>query len=323
MKIRSPLRAAYAEQRPIYDALKTFADDVFQKPCRDRRWHYESRVKEELSYALKIETGRVVALDAVEDFFASTIVVRNSSEIGQAVKLVRERFQIKNRRPPSRNTTPHRPASFEFDDLRLYVKLKDNPARPPRPEADRVFEVQIKTFLFHAWAIATHDLMYKANDANWGRERIAFQVRAMLEHAETTIEQAGQLAKAASLEREDRATQELRDIIEVIKHAWPADQLPLDLRRLSQNIRDLLRLLNVELVRWKTLVCDELASAPPPLDENPYQFSVRLFFQHEEQALRAFFDKGDARRKIVVYDTFDRPDWFDPTSTPAVLWIDS
>lgn len=99
--------------------------------------------------------------------------------------------------------------------------------------------------------------------------------------------------------------------------------LPLDLRRLSQNIRDLLRLLNVELVRWKTLVCDELASAPPPLDENPYQFSVRLFFQHEEQALRAFFDKGDARRKIVVYDTFDRPDWFDPTSTPAVLWIDS
>lgn len=193
MKIRSPIRVAYAEQRPAYDALKALVDDLFQKPCRDRRWHYESRVKEELSYALKIETGRVSALDAVEDFFACTIVVRNSSEIGQAVMLVRQQFDVQSRRPPSRDATPHRPASFEFDDLRLYVKAKSNPALPPRPGAKRLFEVQIKTFLFHAWAIATHDLMYKANNVNWGRERIAFQVRAMLEHAETTIEQAGQL----------------------------------------------------------------------------------------------------------------------------------
>lgn len=278
MKIRAPLREAYSEQKPLYNALKSRMDAIFQQPCRDRRWHFELRVKDELSFALKIETGRVDALDKLEDFFACTIVVRNNAEIETAIKYVKEHCHIGYRRPPSPNKTSHRPATFEFDDLRLYVTANKNPSVPPRAEDDRIFEIQVKTFLFHAWAIATHDLMYKANEVNWGKERIAFQVRAMLEHAETTIEQAAQLALGATLDREDRETEDLRETIGIIETTWPRDQLPLDLRRLSQNIRDLLRLVRISRDRWKVLLEAERAKGPLPIDENPYQLSVRLLF---------------------------------------------
>lgn len=320
MKVRAPIRAAYLEQRPVYEALKLRTDDLFLEPCREKRWHFESRVKDELSYALKIETGRVIALDRVEDFFGCTIVVRNSSEIGEAVRFVKSHCAIERRRPRSEKTTFYRPAEFEFDDLRLYVKLTTNPSLPPRAEDDRLFEVQIKTFLFHAWAIATHDLMYKANDVNWGRERIAFQVRAMLEHAETTIGHAEELARSSSLKREDRATQELRKIIETVRGSWPDDQLPQDLRRLSQNIRDLLRSLKLEIERWREIVAHELSSGGPPLDENPYQWSVRQLFKHEAEALQSYLSTPGARHRVVVYDTLEYPDWFDRNS-PAVLFI--
>lgn len=321
MKIKAPIRQAYQDQRPLYEALKQRIDDLFQGACRDRRWHYESRVKDELSYALKIETGRVPALDNVEDFFGCTIVVRNSSEIGTAVKFVKQSCSISYRRPPSPSRTNHRPATFEFDDLRLYVTLNANPGAPPNPATSLTFEVQIKTFLFHAWAIATHDLMYKANDVNWGRERIAFQVRAMLEQAETSIEQAQQLAAAASLGKEDRETQELRTIIDTITGLWPRDQLPADLRRLSQNIRDLLSALKLAQQRWKTLVEGEKAGPGLPLDENPYQTSVRLLFQHEQGAVQAHAQNPDARKKIVVYDP-QLPPWLAQNS-PGILWIPS
>lgn len=321
MKIRAPVRRAYLDQEPLYKALKGRVDDIFANPCRERRWHYESRVKEETSFALKIETGRVGSLDSLEDFFASTIVVRNSSEIREAVRFINDHCNIASRRPPSQRVTPNRASTFEFDDLRLYVRLKPNPAVPARAEDGKLFEVQIKTFLFHAWSIATHDLMYKSDEVSWGRERIAFQVRAMLEHAETTIQQAAALAKSANLEREDRATEDLRKIIQVIKATWPADQLPNDLRRLSQNIRDLLSMLGIARNRWKNLVEAERARGPLPIDENPYQVSVRLAFEHEPNAVQAFLTATEEKRRLVVYDTFERPAWFDPATANNVLWI--
>ena len=55
MKIKAPLRESYAEQRPLYGELKGLVDDIFQTPCRERRWHYESRVKEDVSFALPTE----------------------------------------------------------------------------------------------------------------------------------------------------------------------------------------------------------------------------------------------------------------------------
>jgi ppGpp synthetase/RelA/SpoT-type nucleotidyltranferase len=319
MKIRAELRDAYAAQRPGFEQLKALVDDILRPMCHSRRWHYESRVKEELSYALKIETGRVSGLDSLEDFLGCSIVVRNSGDIGPAVTLVESRFAIEFRRPPDPRSTPHRPSTFEFDDLRLYVKLKNDPSINRSMEDYRLFEVQIKTFLFHAWAIATHDLIYKADHVSWGRERIAFQVRAMLEHTEITIQRADQLADIEALNKKDRRTEELLAIIAELRARWSAPQLPSDVRRLAENIRGVLGLVRVSQDRWRALLDSESEKGPLPLDENPYQVTVRLLFENEGEKMKEYIENPQGRARVVVYETVPVPEWFDAANTHNLL----
>ena len=319
MKVRLELREAYAAQKPGYDELRALVDDLLAPRCRANRWHYESRVKEEESYALKIETGRVPKLNELEDFLGCSIVVRNSSEIAAAVAQVETAFDIQRRRPPDATSTAHRPSSFEFDDLRLYVKLKVDPAVNRTPTNYALFEIQVKTFLFHAWSIATHDLIYKADDVNWGRERIAFQVRAMLEHAEITIQQAAQLSDIEALNRKDRLTEELLAIIVELKSRWPVEQLPSDIRRLAQNIHELLRMVRVAHARWGELLDIEATKGPLPLDENPYQVTGRLLFEHESDKVKAYIEDPQGRAKMVVYETVPVPAWFDAAATRNLI----
>lgn len=309
MKTAPALRAEYARQRPIYDALGGIVDDLLRRKCAERRWHYESRVKKLLSYALKVETGRTSALDQVEDFFGASIVVRNSVEIAEAIALIETVADIQYRRPKDAAITPHRPASFEFDDLRLYVKLKPQPGMAKGPETGLLFEVQIKTFLLHAWAMATHDLTYKADDVSWGRERLAAQVRAMLEQAEITIQGASALSALGSLARENDETKTLRKVIEVAKATWEEDHLPADVRRLASNILAVLRATDITVDRWSELLAQECARGPLPLSENPYQVTIRLLIQHERRAIERFAGKMGKVPKIVIYRSAETPDW--------------
>ena len=191
MKVPASVRALFEAQRDANDKLREAVKDLL-KPRLQPYWHYVDRVKTEESFALKIESGRFGDPARLEDFFACTIVVRNHSEIPEAEKLVLEIFSLHERRPPSSVLTKKYSSSFAFDDLRLYVKYIEDPALPPKGLKDIPFEVQVKTFLQHAWSIATHDLIYKTDSVSWPKERIAFQVRAMLEHVEISITEAEQ-----------------------------------------------------------------------------------------------------------------------------------
>src|ERR1039458_7003995 len=171
MKIPASIRRLHEDQKAVNDRLKSVVDERMaglKKP----RWHYESRVKELPSFALKIESGRFQKPEALEDFFACTLVVSNATEIAEAERLVGDHFTVQYRRPKQIDKT-HKPSnSFPFDDLRVYAVLREGPAIPPTDLAGIAFEVQIKTFLQHAWSIATHDLLYKSDDVNWSKERI-------------------------------------------------------------------------------------------------------------------------------------------------------
>ena len=72
MKISASIRNIHEDQKAV---------DGRMAGLKKIRWHYESRVKELTSFALKIETGRVQTPAALEDFFACTLVVANATEI--------------------------------------------------------------------------------------------------------------------------------------------------------------------------------------------------------------------------------------------------
>ena len=122
--------------------------------------------------------GRFEEPAALEDFFACTVVVANTSELNQAEEMIRKNFKLRERRPKGKKTTHKTPAAFPFDDLRLYVTVRDDPPMPPTDLSGIAFEVQIKTFLQHAWAIATHDLVFKSDEVDWGKQRIAYQCQS-------------------------------------------------------------------------------------------------------------------------------------------------
>jgi hypothetical protein len=73
MKVPASIRKLYEEQLEVNQRLKLKVDERI-KNLRAERWHYESRLKQEQSFALKVESGRVPNPAALEDFFACTLV---------------------------------------------------------------------------------------------------------------------------------------------------------------------------------------------------------------------------------------------------------
>lgn len=259
MKIPASVRTLFEGLSPRYTALMGRVDALVQSQ-KERRWHYESRLKSEQSFALKLETGREPTPSQPEDFFACTIVVENQTRVEDAEKFVSRLFEVVTRRPERSGYTPLPAHSFDFDDLRLYVLWRDDPALRPTGLNGLKFEFQIKTFLQHAWSVATHDLVYKTDDVNWATSRIAYQVKASLENAELSIAEARRLTEAAMLKKSDRVNDELQVVIRSIRTRWPQEQLPQDLRRLALNIVDVARLLKVPLDEvWKSV--DEATEA--------------------------------------------------------------
>ena len=272
MKISQSIRSCYHEMLHSYQKLKALVDAKIEGK-RSPKWHYESRVKELVSFAIKLQTGREQYPRRSEDMFACTLVVENHSKIQEATDLVTKLFREEYRRPKDAKTSPLRSDSFAFDDLRLYAQWEDAPSMPPTIANGLLFEIQIKTYLQHAWGIATHDLIYKTNDPNWGRSRVAYQVKAMLENAELSISEVKRLTDCVLLDRADRETSLLAETIEKLKARWAEPgTLPADIQGLANNIIGLAERLKIDLEEiWQILdAATAVGKGAKRLDLSPY-----------------------------------------------------
>jgi ppGpp synthetase/RelA/SpoT-type nucleotidyltranferase len=308
MKIPASIRRLHEDQMEINERLKATVDERMRS-LKNRRWHYESRVKELPSFALKIESGRFDNPQALEDFFACSVVVANVTEIDEAEKLIAANFSIKNRRPPKPGETHKTSDAFPFDDLRLYVTLPDDPAVPRTDLAAVTFEIQIKTFLQHAWSIATHDLLYKADDANWSKERIAYQIKAMLEHAEVSIQEAESLAACGALAKEDWRTAAIKRGIALVKSQWGEDELPDDVRRLASNITSVIEALHLKVGRLEEILNEGKAhrSGAHPSNLSPYATVVQYLLDAEKEKIVSLLKGEEGRTRILIAEEIELP----------------
>jgi hypothetical protein len=207
------------------------------------------------------------------------------------------------RRPASPDVTNKEPSDFKFDDLRLYVKYRDQGFGPPSGLASTLFEVQVKTFLQHAWSIATHDLIYKSDDVNWRRERVAHQARAALEQAEVTIASMAALEESAALPGTSERFRLTNSVIAILKENWDRAELPADVRRLAGGVIEVLE--RVQLADENSL--RELLEAGKAryggghnLNWTPYRSIMQyLAEQHGDKLARALRKSG--RYSIFVY----------------------
>ena len=308
MKISRGIRDIYSDVHPKYLELQKRVDNLLISK-KEKRWHYESRIKREESFALKLETGRFQVDECLGDFFACTIVVENHARIAAAEELIKQLFTVVKRRPENDAETHLNPENFGFDDLRLYTTWRDDPARPPSGINDKPFEIQIKTFLQHAWGIATHDFVYKSDDVDWAESRIAYQVKAMLEHAELSISEASKLSDAKILGRCNHSHSELRSTIQAIKKRWKVEQLPTDLKRLAENIVHLSRNLGIRLDDLWIAVdgATESGDGAESVNLSPYAATLAAIVKARGTGV---FDvlRKDRKKQIYVPDEIEIPE---------------
>lgn len=303
MKINSSIRALYQELYEIHRLLEARVKEAFEGKKR-KQWFFLHRIKEEESFALKLETGRVADPRAMEDFFACTLVVENRSSISEALKVIEDICDTVSRRPPEDGKTHKSPDEFCFDDLRLYVKLKASDQLPPTRLDDIVFEIQIKTFLQHAWSIATHDLVYKGQNVDWGRARVAYQIKAMLEHAEISVERVDAIAESSLLAVTDEKIRKLRAAINWLRETWEKEWLPNDMVRLAENIIAMAQAVGVELQEIIDCVRKDTENGQGAAlhDLTPFGAVLHSLYGHHGEKLEKYLRTERGRFRIFFAD---------------------
>ncbi|MGG6380336.1 hypothetical protein [Paenarthrobacter sp. NEAU-H11] len=305
MKIENEIRDLFRERERTAKELQRTVDKMLLN-AKLSSWHYESRVKGAESFALKLETGRVSNPAEMEDFYAAVLVVPNALDIAAAESLIRDKFTFVSKKPESSDLTSKPSSSFTFDDLRMNVRYRAEDYELPSRIDGFLFEVQIRTFLQHAWSVATHDVTYKTDNVSWRRERIAHQIKALLEQAEVAVENMLVLQESKVLPASSARYDEINAVITTLQANWPADQLPVDVKRLAENVQGLL---------WNTL-----KESPPPvlirllenglvrnagahsLDWSPYH-SILSYLAHDYPVqLKKYLQRDDAyTKRFFIY----------------------
>lgn len=324
MKIASDLRMAYDEARERFTRLSSDVVDSFQALVEKENWFFVGRIKELQSFALKVETGRVSHPYAMDDFYACTIVVPTISKISDAETKVLEIYDKHLRKPDDDQATHKSSSDFVFDDLRLYLKKRPSISGRNTDLEGLVFELQIKTVLQYAWSIASHDLIYKTDAVSWPKERIAFQVKAMLEHAEIAIAEAEKLAKSPSISKLNKETEEIVKIIECVREIWPDDLLPTDVKRLAHNFRNVIRLCEVNVIDLRKVLNAEINRLGVlPKNLSPYSFLVQAFANSNEIRLQEKVKKAKLKAPgIFVHKDMELPDWMNTKNDKIIRVTD-
>jgi len=202
-----------------------------------------------------------------------------------------------------------RPEAFPSDGLRLYVRWKDDSGPRPTGLDGVLFEVQIKTFLEHAWAIATHDLIYKAERMDWGKARIAYQIKAMLEHAETSIVGADALARSEALPKENAHFKEVGKTIALLDELWPPESLPRDKRRLAENVQGLAGGLDIGIDELGDILRSETRDGRGAalLNLSPYGVVVQSVMNHAEAKIAKFLACRMAKTRLFITPELEVP----------------
>ncbi|HVW64048.1 MAG TPA: hypothetical protein VHB01_03460 [Nitrosospira sp.] len=310
MKIAKAIRDAYNSAKGQYKRLSEDVCAKLEPEVSSKGWFFISRLKQLESFALKIETGRVDDPRRMEDFFACTIIVPTLLQVSVAEQFLEEIYEVDTRRPLNDEITHKKASDFVFDDLRLYLKRRATATGRNDDLEGVIFEVQIKTILQYAWGIASHDLVYKTDNVSWPKERIAFQVKAMLEHAEIAIAEAERLADSPAISKKNQETASMLKIIHVIRGFWTPDRLPRDIKRLAESILRVIKTCDLKSSELEAvLIKEKQRLGVLPTNLSPYAFLIQALAHNADLDFKTKLTSRNLRTKILIHDDMDLPGW--------------
>lgn len=300
-KIEGSIRKAYQEREEDYDTLKKEVDELLGSACKERQWHYISRLKSLESYAFKLITGRTEGFE-LEDFFACTIVVPNLARINDAKGLISRSFRVLKEKPEE--YTYQRPTEFNFDSTRMNCKLKQGVKE--RYIEGLEFEVQVKTLLEHAWSEATHDFTYKGKYISWAKERLAAQLKASLSNIELSINDMENISASEHLNKKNKAYEENIKLLNFIRSEFKEERnisLPSDEKRLAEEVSRFLKRVNVSVEELESALNSEtdLGRGYSTINLSVYSIIVvSVFNTYEKKVLAKLKEKTRTKTPIVI-----------------------
>jgi hypothetical protein len=131
--------------------------------------------------------------------------------------------------------------------------------------------------------------------------RISFQIKAMLEHAEISIQEAARLSECDALEKSDARTKSIKTFITLMTELWPKTDLPANIRGLAENVRGLAQLIGLDAADLGALLNEELQRGRGPLTRNlsPYGVVLQTLFLQRKDLLCAALSKRQKTRILI------------------------
>lgn len=186
MAVPAAVREAFAQWEPARDALGNYAGSTIRAWCDQQRYLFSDRNKELDSLSEKLDTGRYAKWSEIDDLYACTIVVPTVSHEPAVLEFLNAAFDPITLR--GRNQTSKAPDVFRFDSTRLIARVPEPLGLTMTPGVSNImFEIQVQTVFEYAWSVVTHDLVYKPDDVDWRKERLAAQLKAAVEQIELVI----------------------------------------------------------------------------------------------------------------------------------------
>lgn len=248
MKVSKSIRDLYVSLSDKIAPVELQARQLLEDYCKQQRWEFHFRRKEEVSFAQKLETGMYRKFSDIDDFLGCEIIVSNLREIPTAQNFIRDNFEIISEKP---NFTQDS-SQFSFDGVRMYVKIKPSSTKPDNSQ-DMQFEIQIKTLLELAWGNATHDFTYKCKEVQWAKERLVYQMRALLAHADLVLADIEALSQNPLLNRSYARYDKINEISGWVQSKWEEVDCPENMKRLSETLEKLCSTYSIDFEDLKNL----------------------------------------------------------------------
>ena len=248
MKVTKSVRDLYDSINEVACILKNEINELIVDFCKSKNWSSNSRIKEIHSFAQKLETGQFESLESIDDFLGYEIIVTNVHEIATAKDYIKDNFDVIHERPNKTKLA----SDFSFDSIRMYVRAK--PSLKEKIYKSMVFEIQIKTLLEKAWSSATHDFTYKCENAEWAKERLVYQIKAILTHADLMLAEMERISQLDLLKKEYTKYDQINAISLWIRTSWDLTERPSNMKRLAEVVDKLCQNYNVKFDELKDIV---------------------------------------------------------------------
>ncbi|MEU3231369.1 hypothetical protein [Nocardiopsis alba] len=177
---------AYAQIENDLLVLEKYVASTLRPWCDKNGYPFKARRKSLQSLSEKLESGRYRRWSDLDDLYACTVVVPTVSHESSVLEFLSSAFfNVETR---TRNSTQKSPDVFRFDSTRFIGKVLVIPGVDLPEGIERIkFEVQVPTAFEYAWSVVTHDLVYKSDDYDWRKGRLAALLKANVEQIELII----------------------------------------------------------------------------------------------------------------------------------------